>query len=224
MQSIILSLLPIFTFLSLFVGTGVYFYNLGVENAFYQVSPIVAMLPAVIIALVFGKKSFQEKLHCFVEGIRSFQIVYMALIYLLAGAFGALSKASGGVDAVVGFGLNILPSSAILPSFFVITALLSTAMGSSMGTVAALMPAALALVEPSGIPLELTAGVVVGGAMFGDNLSFVSDTTIAATQTTTTYPILQTFPYTHQQQQHQTNCIPRQRLYKTWLQWTTTWY
>ncbi|MCP4923221.1 MAG: Na+/H+ antiporter NhaC family protein [bacterium] len=183
MQSIALSLLPILVFLGLFVGTGIYFYSLGVENAFYQVSPVVAMLPAVILALVVGKKNFQEKLTCFVDGLRSFQIVYMVLIYLLAGAFGALSKASGGVDAVVNLGLTVLPSSALLPSFFIITALLSTAMGSSMGTIAALMPAALALVEPSGVPLALTAGIVVGGAMFGDNLSFVSDTTIAATQT-----------------------------------------
>ena len=106
----------------------------------------------------------------------------MCLIYLLAGAFASVAKAAGGVDATVNFGLSIIPSQFVLPGLFIITAFVATAMGTSMGTIGAIAPIALGLSEASDLSLPLCIGAVVGGAMFGDNLSIISDTTIAATR------------------------------------------
>ncbi|MCG8567956.1 MAG: hypothetical protein MI747_23050, partial [Desulfobacterales bacterium] len=105
------------------------------------------------------------------------------MIYLLAGGFSAVAKATGRVDAVVALAMGIIPSAFLLPGLFITAALISTAMGTSMGTIAAIAPIALGIANEAGMPLALTAGVVTGGAMFGDNLSIISDTTIAATRT-----------------------------------------
>jgi len=107
----------------------------------------------------------------------------MILIYLLAGAFASVAKSVGGVDATVNFGLSIVPPSLLLPGLFVITAFVATSMGTSMGTIAAIAPIAIGVSEAADLPLLLTVGTVIGGAMFGDNLSIISDTTIAATRT-----------------------------------------
>lgn len=107
----------------------------------------------------------------------------MLLIFLLAGGFASVAKAIGGVDATVAFGLSVIPPSLVLPGLFVVTAFMATAMGTSMGTIAAVAPIAVGLTEATELPLALTVGTVMGGAMFGDNLSIISDTTIAATRT-----------------------------------------
>nr|WP_234971184.1 Na+/H+ antiporter NhaC family protein [Halanaerobium congolense] len=105
------------------------------------------------------------------------------MIYLLAGAFSAVSQAVGGVDATVNLGLSIIPSQFLLPGLFLIAAFIATAMGTSMGTIGAVVPIAVGIASKAALPLPLTIGAVIGGAMFGDNLSIISDTTIAATQT-----------------------------------------
>ena len=110
-------------------------------------------------------------------------LVTMLLIFLLAGGFASVAKAVGGVDATVNWGLSVIPSSLLLPGLFVMTAFMATAMGTSMGTIAAVAPIAVGLTEATDLPLLLTVGTVMGGAMFGDNLSIISDTTIAATRT-----------------------------------------
>ncbi|PHR66280.1 MAG: sodium:proton antiporter [Idiomarina sp.] len=177
------ALLPLGLFLTLFLGTGIYFQLSGVDYAFYQLASPVAILPAIILGVILSKQAFEERIDTFVAGVGERNIVTMCMIYLLAGAFSTVAAATGGVDAMVALGLNVIPPQFLLPGLFVIAAVVSTAMGTSMGTLAALAPVALGLGQAAEIDLALLAGVLVSGAMFGDNLSFISDTTIAATRT-----------------------------------------
>ncbi|CUA85714.1 Na+/H+ antiporter NhaC family protein [Pseudidiomarina woesei] len=177
------ALLPLGLFLTLFLGTGIYFQLAGVDYAFYQLASPVAILPAIILGVLLSKQAFEERIDTFVAGVGERNIVTMCMIYLLAGAFSTVAAATGGVDAMVALGLNVIPPQFLLPGLFIIAAVVSTAMGTSMGTLAALAPVALGLGQAAEIDLALLAGVLVSGAMFGDNLSFISDTTIAATRT-----------------------------------------
>ena len=177
-----LALLPLLLFLALFIGSGVYYQAANVDFAFYQISAPVAILPAIVLALALGSGALNKRLETFINGVGDNTIITMCLIYLLAGAFASVAKAAGGVDATVNFGLSIIPSQFVLPGLFIITAFVATAMGTSMGTIGAIAPIALGLSEASDLSLPLCIGAVVGGAMFGDNLSIISDTTIAATR------------------------------------------
>src|SRR3546814_7331343 len=109
-------------------------------------------------------------------------VVLMCLIFLLAGAFAMVSKAIGAVDAVVALGLGTLPPALILPGLFLVAGFVSLSIGTSMGTIAAVVPIALGVADAAGLDRALVVGAVIGGAMFGDNLSVISDTTIAATR------------------------------------------
>ncbi|QSX29369.1 Na+/H+ antiporter NhaC family protein [Shewanella cyperi] len=177
------ALLPLLLFLALFIGAGLYFQHQGVEFAFYQLPSVVAILPAIVLALLLSKQGLNRAIETFMEGIGHSNIIAMCLIYLLAGAFAAVAKATGGVDATVNLGLSLIPSNLLLPGFFVIAAFISTAMGTSMGTIAAVAPIALGVSDQAQIDHGLMAGAVLSGALFGDNLSIISDTTIAATRT-----------------------------------------
>ena len=177
------ALLPLAVFLTLFLGTGIYYHQQGVEMAFYQLAAPVAILPAILLAVALSRQALNERIATFIEGVGHNNIITMCMIYLLAGAFSTVAAATGGVDAIVALGLNVIPAGFILPGMFIIAAVVSTAMGTSMGTLAALIPVALGLAQAAGINPALMAGVLVSGAMFGDNLSFISDTTIAATRT-----------------------------------------
>ncbi|MBY6064447.1 Na+/H+ antiporter NhaC family protein [Pseudidiomarina sediminum] len=177
------ALLPLGVFLALFLGAGIYFQSAGVEMAFYQLASPVAILPAIILAVLLSRQAFEERINTFVAGVGDRNIVTMCMIYLLAGAFSTVAAATGGVDAMVALGLHVIPASFLLPGLFIIAAVISTAMGTSMGTLAALAPVALGLGQAADIDLALLAGVLVSGSMFGDNLSIISDTTIAATRT-----------------------------------------
>ncbi|AMX02102.1 Na+/H+ antiporter NhaC family protein [Microbulbifer thermotolerans] len=178
-----LALLPLFLFLGLFVGSGLWYQSQGVEMAFYQISAPVAILPAIALAVLLARGSLNHRIETFIRGAGDHTIVTMLLIYLLAGAFASVAKAAGGVDAAVNLGLSAIPPTLVLPGLFVITAFIATAMGTSMGTVAAITPIAVGMANATDLPLLLTVGTIVGGAMFGDNLSIISDTTIAATRT-----------------------------------------
>ncbi|WP_028863056.1 Na+/H+ antiporter NhaC family protein [Psychromonas aquimarina] len=177
------ALFPLFLFLALFIGAGIYYQQQGVDFAFYQLPSVVAILPAIILALTLSKQKLNSAIETFIEGIGHANIIAMCLIYLLAGAFAAVAKATGGVDATVALGLSLIPSNLLLPGFFLIAAFIATAMGTSMGTIAAVAPIALGISQQADIDSALMAGTVISGALFGDNLSIISDTTIAATRT-----------------------------------------
>ena len=177
-----LALLPLGIFLALFIGVGTYLTMQGVDFAFYQLPSPVAALPAVVVAILLSKEKLNKAIEQFIRGVGHSDIIAMCMIYLLAGAFASVAKASGGGDATVNLGLSLIPASMILPGIFVISAFIATAMGTSMGTIAAIAPVALGIAHASGMDVALTAGVVLSGAMFGDNLSIISDTTIAATR------------------------------------------
>ncbi|MEL3918553.1 Na+/H+ antiporter NhaC family protein [Aeromonas enteropelogenes] len=176
------ALLPLLVFLALFIGTGTWLTLQGVEFAFYQLPAPVAALPAVMLALMLGKEGFNKNLETFFKGVGHSNIMAMCLIYLLAGAFASVAKATGGVDATVALGLSLIPGWFLLPGLFLISAFIATAMGTSMGTIGAVAPVALGVAQAAGIDPILMAGTILSGAMFGDNLSIISDTTIAATR------------------------------------------
>ncbi|WP_423213363.1 Na+/H+ antiporter NhaC family protein [Shewanella maritima] len=178
-----IALLPLFLFLGLFIGAGLYFQSQGVDYAFYQLPSVIAILPAIILALILSKQKLNNAIETFIAGIGHSNIIAMCLIYLLAGAFASVAKATGGVDATVAMGLSFIPSELLLPGFFIIAAFIATAMGTSMGTIAAVAPVALGVADQAQIDYVLMAGAVMSGALFGDNLSIISDTTIAATRT-----------------------------------------
>ncbi|EAT11731.1 Na+/H+ antiporter NhaC family protein [Bermanella marisrubri] len=177
------ALTPMLLFMALFIGSGLYYQAQGVEYAFYKISAPVAILPAIILSLFLAKGTINKRVENFISGCANHTIVTMLLIFLLAGGFASVAKSIGGVDAVVDLGLSLIPAPLVLPGLFVMTAFMATAMGTSMGSIAAVAPIAVGLAEASELPLVLTVGTVMGGAMFGDNLSIISDTTIAATRT-----------------------------------------
>lgn len=177
------SLIPLLSFILLYLGVGTYLHLQGEGFAFYQLPSPIAILPAIIIAFLILPKSFNEKLQVLFKGMGDENIITMCMIYLLAGAFAQLAKSSGAVESMVNLGLTFIPASFILPGIFTIASFVSIAMGTSMGTIAAVAPIALGIAQQADLSIGLCLGAVIGGAMFGDNLSFISDTTIAATRT-----------------------------------------
>jgi len=176
------SLIPFGVFLAIFLGTGVVLTLQGVEFAFYQLPASIAIIPAILVAIFMGKESINQQINQFIAGAGHPNIITMCIIYLLAGAFAAVAKATGSVDASVQLGLAVFPDYLILPGLFIVAAFLSTAMGTSMGTIAAIAPIALGFIESTQLEAGLVAGCLISGAIFGDNLSIISDTTIASTR------------------------------------------
>lgn len=180
----VLALLPLIVFLTIFLGTGFYLhYVKQADFAFYQLPAPVAALAGLIVGVLVLKGSLSEKVDILVRGIGNPNIIIMCLIFIMAGAFANVSKAMGGVESTVNLGVSIIPVQLLLPGIFIISCFISTALGTSMGTIAAIMPIAAGIADKTGIGMALAVGAVVGGAMFGDNLSMISDTTIAATRT-----------------------------------------
>lgn len=178
-----LSLLPFLLFIGLFLGSGIILQVQGVDHPFQQMPGQVAIIPALILAVILHRKSLNESIAILVKGAGNDNIITMCMIFLLAGAFSSVAEATGGVEAVVNAGLQIIPAGYILPGLFIIAALISLAMGTSVGTIGALAPVAVGFATQTGIDPSYIAGALFGGAMFGDNLSIISDTTIAATRT-----------------------------------------
>lgn len=176
------SLLPFAVFLGLFLGTGIILTLQGVEFAFYQLPASIAIIPAILVAIMMGKDPLNDKVNQFIRGAGHQNIITMCIIYLLAGAFAAVAKATGSVDASVQLGLSLFPDYLLLPGLFLVAAFLATAMGTSMGTIAAIAPIALGFIESANIDASIVAGCLISGAIFGDNLSIISDTTIASTR------------------------------------------
>ena len=160
------------------LGSGIYHSLIGTEFAFYQIKAPVAALPAIILAALVYRGKLNQGIEEFLKGASHPNLILMFMVFMLAGAFASVSSAIGSVDATVQMGLSVIPPSFVLPMLFVISAFIATAMGTSMGTIAA---CAFGFAQVTEIPVVYAIGAVVGGAMFGDNLSMISDTTIAAT-------------------------------------------
>ena len=173
-----LALIPLGVFLLVYLGTSI------VAKDFYALSVIVPFLAAALTALIMNRKiKFDEKVEIFCKGAGNTNILLMIIIFILAGAFAQVAKDMGAVDSTVNLGLSLLPSSLLIPGIFVIGCFIALSIGTSMGTIVALVPIAVGIADKTGIATALAVGAVVSGAMFGDNLSIISDTTISATRT-----------------------------------------
>lgn len=173
-----LILSPLVVFFLLYVGVSI------VSGDFYTMPVTVAFLAASAWALCVSRPSgFMKRVERFSAGAAHRNIMMMIWIFIMAGAFAAAAKYIGAVDATVNLTLSLLPANMVLAGMFLAACLISLAMGTSVGTIVALMPVATGLADKGGMSLALISGAVVGGAFFGDNLSFISDTTIAATRT-----------------------------------------
>lgn len=177
-----MGLMPLVIFLIVYflmgIGTGS-FDNFPLMIGIFLASAIALFMKSPCAE----KKTFEERVNLFCRGGGESTLILMVIIYMLAGAFYGVAGGMHATDTVTNIGISILPANMILPGLFIIGCVLSFSMGTSMGTVSALMPIAINIADKTGVSLALVSGIVVGGAMFGDNLSFISDTTIAATTT-----------------------------------------
>lgn len=175
------ALLPIGVFLILYLGLGILFeYVLKIPMGFYNIPIVVAFLAAILVACLQNREvKFDDKLGIMAQGLADKNIITMLLIFLTAGAFvGVVGRSSA--ESVAYFMLSLIPARFAVAVLFVVACFVSTAMGTSVGTITLITPIAVTVAQASGFSLPLCIGSVMGGAMFGDNLSFISDTTIAA--------------------------------------------
>mgnify|MGYP000654073848 CR=1 FL=1 len=177
-----LALLPFLVFIVVYMGAGLVYQSKGVDMAFYQFPSVTAMFLAVLVAFIMFKGSINEKFDTFAKGAANVDVLTMLIIYILAGAFATVAAEMGGRDATVNLGLSLVPVQFLAAGLFVIAAFMGTATGTSMGTISAITPIAVGVAEKGGLNMMVVLGAVIGGAMFGDNLSMISDTTIAATR------------------------------------------
>ena len=176
-----IALLPIGVFLAIYLGLGLTFeYGLKIPMGFYEIPIIIAFLAAILVACLQNRSlSFDKKLEIMGQGVGDKNIITMLLIFLTAGAFvGVVGRSSA--QSVAYFMLDLIPARYAVAVLFVVACFVSTAMGTSVGTITLIAPIAVEVAQVSNFSIALCVGTVVGGAMFGDNLSFISDTTIAA--------------------------------------------
>jgi Na+/H+ antiporter NhaC len=171
------ALLPLAVFFALYLITFAFTGDLS------RMPVSVAFLLTAASALLFSKGNVSQRMSVFCKGAANETVLFMVVIFILAGAFAASARAMGAVDATVQITLRFLPHNMIPAGIFLAACFISMAMGTSCGTIAALTPIAAGLSAETGMSLPAMIGIVVGGAMFGDNLSFISDTTIVATRT-----------------------------------------
>ena len=173
-----LALSPLFVFLCLYLVTSI------LVNDFYKVPITVAFLVSSCYAIAITKGlKLDQRIYQFSVGASNKNIMLMVWIFVLAGAFAQSAKQMGAIDATVNLTLHILPDNLLLAGIFLAACFISLSIGTSVGTIVALTPVAVGLAEKTGIDLPFMVAVVVGGSFFGDNLSFISDTTIASTKT-----------------------------------------
>ncbi len=173
-----IALLPFAVFLFFYVGMSIW------AGDFYRLSMPVAFIVASASAfLLRSRVPFNTRVEIFARGMGEINIMMMCLIFILAGMFAATAKGMGAVESAVIIARHLVPDNLILVGIFLVASFISLAIGTSCGTIAAVMPIAVGLVEPLQLPGALIFGAVIGGAMFGDNMSMISDTTIAATRT-----------------------------------------
>ena len=172
------ALLPIGIFLVMFIGSGI------ITRDFYAMPTIVAFLIALAVAFFQNPSlNFNEKIKVCAKGIGDDNVIIMCLIFLAAGGFSGAVTAAGGATSAVYLGLSLIPPKFAVVGVFLIGCFISISMGTSVGTIVALSPIAVGISQATGFSLPLCLGAVVSGAMFGDNLSMISDTTIAAVRT-----------------------------------------
>ncbi len=177
----LVAFLPLVVFVFLFIGSGI------LTKDFSNMPLNVAILIASVVALMMNRKeSFSKKVDIFTKGAGHPNIILMAVIFILAGAFAGVARGMGAVESTVNLGLSLLPANLLLVGLFLIGCFISISMGTSMGTIVALAPIGVGIAGQTEIPVALAMATVVGGAMFGDNLSMISDTTIAAVRTQNT--------------------------------------
>ena len=175
------ALAPIGVFLVLYLGLGLIFeYRMGITMGFYNIPIVVAFLVALLVACLQNRKvTFDQKLELMARGVGDKNIITMILIFMMAGIFvGVVGRSSA--QSVAYFMLSLIPPRFAVVVLFVVACFVSTAMGTSVGTITLLTPIGVEVAAASGFSVPLCIGAVMGGAMFGDNLSFISDTTIAA--------------------------------------------
>lgn len=172
----IVALLPFFVFIFTFLGAGI------LLRDFYALPSPIAVTFGIIVAFLLFREPIEAKVDTLIKGCGNNQIITMCLIYLLSGAFAVVTQAMGAVDAVVNLGISTIDTEYFPLGIFLIASFLSTATGTSVGSIVALGPIAISLADKSGASMPLIAGSLLGGSMLGDNLSIISDTTIAATQ------------------------------------------
>lgn len=169
------ALIPFVVFLILFIGSGV------ITGDFYSFPVIVAIAISGAVALAMNRKeSFGRKVDIFCQGAGNLNVMLMVVIFLLAGAFSETAKGMGAVDSTVNFALSVVPANLLVVGLFIIGCFISLSMGTSMGTIVALAPIGVGISEQTDLSMALVMAAIIGGAMFGDNLSFISDTTITA--------------------------------------------
>lgn len=172
------ALSPLFVFLCLYLVTSI------LVNDFYKVPLTVAFLVSSCYAIAITRGlNLEQRIYQFSVGASNKNIMLMVWIFILAGAFAQSAGQMGAIDATVNLTLHILPDNLLLAGIFLAACFISLSIGTSVGTIVALTPVAIGLAEKTGIDLPFMVGVVVGGSFFGDNLSFISDTTIASTKT-----------------------------------------
>lgn len=170
------ALFPFLVFIIVFLGVGIF------QQDFYALPAPIAVIAGILVAFLMFKQAMDEKIAVLLKGCGNDKILTMCLIYLLAGAFAATTKAMGSVDAIVHLGLDVISGQFIYVGVFVIAAFLSISTGTSVGAIVALAPIVMGFADTGNFSLAILCGALLGGAMFGDNLSVISDTTIAATQ------------------------------------------
>ena len=171
-------LLPLITFLLVYLGISL------LVGDFYKVPITVAFLLSGVVALFTMRgKSVSQRLRTFSQGAASESMMLMIWIFILAGAFANSAREMGCIDSTVSLALAYMPAQMLMAGLFLAACFISLSVGTSVGTVVALVPISTGLAQATGMSVELMAGVIVGGAFFGDNLSFISDTTVVATQT-----------------------------------------
>ena len=177
--------LPLLTFLAIYLGGGLIFTAMGYGgDSFKQIPRMAALVGALLVCMLLGGKerSLEFRMDTFCKGMSNQGTMIMIMVFLLAGAFSGVAKAMGGVQATANLGLSLVPTQFLFAGLFLISAFMATAMGTSMGTISAVGPIAVAVAESANLNMAFAIGTVLGGAMFGDNLSMISDTTIAATR------------------------------------------
>ncbi len=168
----------------LFIFLGVYLITSLIVNDFYKVPITVAFVISSVVAILMTRREkLSDRIARFSGGASDKNIMLMIWIFILAGAFAQSAKAMGAIEATVNLALHILPDNLLLAGIFIAACFISLAVGTSVGTIVALTPVAFGIAEKTGVELPFMVAIVVGGAFFGDNLSFISDTTIAATKT-----------------------------------------
>lgn len=178
-----LAFLPLLVFLALYIGSGLAFTLLGFPKPFSFLPRHVALLAGTLVALYLWRKGpIDEKLKVYCSGMGDSGVMMIVLIYLLAGGFQGAAAAIGGKTSVVNFCLQFIPPSFLVPGVFLMCCFISTAIGTSMGTIAAMAPVAIGVAQGAGLNLAAVCAAVICGSYFGDNLSMISDTTIAAAE------------------------------------------